>query len=710
MSQPLELAIIRVYNQAQRVIGTAFLVDDTRAITCAHVIQDALGSSQKAELSPQLTVKIDFPLLLQQKTCFARVVFLDHEKDIAGLELTSDAPLGAQPVRLVIPDGELWEHTFRAIGFSMPEGVWASGVLRGKNAEGWIQIEDTKSAGYGIQPGFSGAPVWDEALQAVVGMVVAADKNQNVKAAFCIPCSMLAGWNLLQNKIKPAQQKAHLFLSYKRDVQPDQKVVDYLTSNLPAQGYTVFTDTTIRMGENWLERIDEELTKSDFLVVVLSEASADSEMVQSEIHRAYELRKKNGHPQVLPIRAIYDDLLPYSISAFLNPLQYIIWNSDGDSERVTKELIQAMQGQLPAKLPHEVNSVMLEGIISKPVPEFDARILDDLQMPGGTVRLQDKFYVERNEDAQLKNEMKKRIGSTVTIRAARQSGKSSLLVRGIQQVKQAGVDTILLDMQRVDKDHLASLDIFLRYFAEYILFKLSEDTEIIDKYWRRSLSPQEKLTSLIEDRILEKDDRKLLIGMDEIDRLLETSFSSEFFGLVRSWHNLRASDERWERLSSIMVISTEPYLLISDGNQSPFNVGTNLYLQDFNAAQIQDLDTRHGSPVTGKAFDELVNVFGGHPFLTRKALYLLVAEGLSWENLKATAAEEHGPFGDHLRRYHWMIQQDPALKDALKSIIKNNKCSEEMLHRLLQAGLVKASGDFAKCRCGLYRIYFEDKL
>jgi len=709
MSQPLELAIIRVYDQSQRVIGTAFLVDDTRAITCAHVIQDALGGAQKIDLSPQVTVKIDFPLLLQQKTCFARVVFLDHEKDIAGLELTSDAPLGAQPVRLVIPDGELWKHTFRAIGFSMPEGVWASGVLRGKNAEGWIQIEDIKNTGYSIQPGFSGAPVWDEELQAVVGMVVAADKNQNVKAAFCIPCSMLVSWDLLQNKVKPSQQKAHLFLSYKRDVQPDQKVVDYLSKNLPSQGYTIFTDTTIRMGENWLERIDEELTKSDFLVVVLSEASADSEMVQSEIHRAYELRKKNGQPQVLPIRAIYDDLLPYSISAFLNPLQYIVWNDDSDNERVAKELIQAMQGQLPAKIPHEITSVLSKENIAKPVPEFDARILDELQMPGGTVKLQDKFYVERNEDARLKTEMK-RMGSTVTIRAARQSGKSSLLVRGIQQAKQAGVDTILLDMQRVDKDHLASLDIFLRYFAEYIIFKLSEDTEIIDKYWRRSLSPQEKLTSLIEDRILEKDDRKLLIGMDEIDRLLETSFSSEFFGLVRSWHNLRASDERWERLSSIMVISTEPYLLISDSNQSPFNVGTNLYLQDFNTVQIQELNLRHGSPVVGKEFDELVNVFGGHPFLTRKALYLLVAEGLSWENLKATSVEEHGPFGDHLRRYHWMIQKDPDLKAALRSIIKNNKCSEEMLHRLLQAGLVKASGDFVKCRCDLYRMYFEDKL
>jgi hypothetical protein len=198
--------------------------------------------------------------------------------------------------------------------------------------------------------------------------------------------------------------------------------------------------------------------------------------------------------------------------------------------------------------------------------------------------------------------------------------------------------------------------------------------------------------------------------MDEIDLLLETSFSNEFFGLLRSWHNLRATDEIWRKLSTIMVISTEPYLLISDAHQSPFNVGMNLYLQDFNSNQIHDLNQRHGDPLNGNEFDELVQGFGGHPYLTRKALYLLVAEEMPWQKLKATAAEDHGPFGDHLRRYHGMIQKDPALKDALKSIIRNGKCPDELLHRLLQAGLVKASGDVAKCRCDLYRIYFEDKL
>lgn len=712
MDQPqnLELAIIRVYNLSQRVIGTAFLVDDTRAVTCAHVIQDALGTSTKIELTQQLTVKIDFPLLPQQKTCYARISFVDHEADIAGLELTSDPPRGAQSVRMVIPDVELWEHEFRAIGFPMAEGVWVTGVIRGKNAEGWVQVEDTKNTGYSIQPGFSGAPVWDEELKAVVGMVVAADKNINVKAAFFLPCERLTQWEVLKNKIKPSQQEARLFISYQRDAQPDQGIVDYLTENLSDLGYTLFIDKeSLRAGADWLERIDEELQTSDFLVVLLSAASANSEMVKAEIYRAYEHRKKNGNPRVLPIRVAYHETLPFSIAAFLNPFQYVTWEGESDNNRVAQEIVQAVQGELPMKEPPEKPQVTMEEKITRPVPEFDVRVLDELREPGGTLRLQDKFYVKRDEDRRMDNEIK-HLGSTITIRAARQTGKSSLLVRGLDQAKQSGADTILMDMQRVDKDHLISLDVFLRYLAEYILTKLSQDTEVIDRYWRKRLSPQEKLTILLEDFVFDKVHRNLTVGLDEIDDLLQTSFYSGFFGLLRSWFNRRADDERWDKLSTIMVISTEPYLLISDIHESPFNVGVTLNLKDFNTSQVQDLNVRHGEPVAGKEFDELNQIFGGHPYLTRKALYLLAVERQSWKDLKKTAAEEDGPFADHLRRYHWMIQKDPALREALKSIIKNNKCSDELLHRLLQAGLVKASGDFVKCRCDLYRVYFEDKL
>jgi len=44
-------------------------------------------------------------------------------------------------------------------------------VLR--EAAGWVQLEDVKQQGYAAEPGFSGAPIWDEEAKAVVGMAVA---------------------------------------------------------------------------------------------------------------------------------------------------------------------------------------------------------------------------------------------------------------------------------------------------------------------------------------------------------------------------------------------------------------------------------------------------------------------------------------------------------------------------------------------------------
>ncbi|MFQ5855746.1 MAG: hypothetical protein ACE5LU_08915 [Anaerolineae bacterium] len=109
------------------------------------------------------------------------------------LELTSDPPAESRPVCLVTAD-DLWDHSFRALGFlaGYEQGVWASGVLRGPQADGWLQIEDTTETGYLIAPGFSGGPVWDDVLGGVVGMIVAADLEPGTRAAFLTPTDILA--------------------------------------------------------------------------------------------------------------------------------------------------------------------------------------------------------------------------------------------------------------------------------------------------------------------------------------------------------------------------------------------------------------------------------------------------------------------------------------------------------------------------------------
>ena len=193
MTTSLNSAIARIRAARGTVVGTGFLVTDCHVLTCAHVVTGVLGLLHRAPPSPQADLHLDFPLLAPESTLTTRVSHWQPAVDIAVLELTADPPAESKPVRLVTAD-DLWGHSFRALGFpaGYEQGVWASGVLRSRQADGWLQVEDTKETGYLIAPGFSGGPVWDDVLGGVVGMIVAADTDEKIKAAFLIPADVLA--------------------------------------------------------------------------------------------------------------------------------------------------------------------------------------------------------------------------------------------------------------------------------------------------------------------------------------------------------------------------------------------------------------------------------------------------------------------------------------------------------------------------------------
>lgn len=192
MTTPFESAIVRVCSTDGTIVGVGFLVTDRHILTCAHVVTSALGLLHDTPDPPEADLHLDFPLLASGQVLTARVSHWQPVTDVAGLKLTSEPPPGAKPVRLVVAD-DLWGHSFRALGFpaGYDQGVWASGVSRSRQADGWLQIEDPKMTGYLIAPGFSGGPVWDDVLEGVVGMVVAADTSERVKAAFLIPADVL---------------------------------------------------------------------------------------------------------------------------------------------------------------------------------------------------------------------------------------------------------------------------------------------------------------------------------------------------------------------------------------------------------------------------------------------------------------------------------------------------------------------------------------
>jgi hypothetical protein len=201
MQEPLAASLVRIRTFDGRVVGAGFLVGERQILTCAHVISQALGLADAPVDLPQAAVSLDFPFVSPHTLFTAKVVLwcpplADGSDDIAGLELQGEPPAGVEAVRFS-EAADVWEHPFRALGFpaGYDDGVWATGRLLGRQATDWVMIEDVKTQGFAVGPGFSGTPVWDTQLAGVVGMVVAASRPADTKAAFVIPLDVLvAAW------------------------------------------------------------------------------------------------------------------------------------------------------------------------------------------------------------------------------------------------------------------------------------------------------------------------------------------------------------------------------------------------------------------------------------------------------------------------------------------------------------------------------------
>ena len=198
MALQLERSIVRIRKEDRSIVGSGFLTNNNTILTCAHVISAALNIQDYPKM-PESSIYLDFPLLDSGGNCkifSAHVVSWspESEEDIASLEVDDQLPQGAQSIILTnANEVDLWGHNFRAFGFpaTLDNGVWASGVLRAKTANGWIHIEDIKDQGHRVEPGFSGSPVWDDELKSVVGMVVAAETEPGKKVAFIMPAKFL---------------------------------------------------------------------------------------------------------------------------------------------------------------------------------------------------------------------------------------------------------------------------------------------------------------------------------------------------------------------------------------------------------------------------------------------------------------------------------------------------------------------------------------
>ena len=507
-------------------------------------------------------------------------------------------------------------------------------------------------------------------------------------------------------------EQLRIFLSYKRHAEPDAEVVAAVHQALESAGHKVFIDRSMTIGTHWAEEIRQEILRADFFIIFASADACNSEMLIEETRTAFHAYHEKGHPITLPVRVNYFDPFQYPLDKYLNHIQWAKWRDAADTPAIIEQLQAAIDRGISPPIQPEMADELHHSkppVIPQPQPSAPLS-RQRLELPEGTMDPHSVYYVERDSD-RIALEAIRRSGVTITIKAPRQMGKSSLMMRVMEAAKnQHEKQAVFLDFQLFDQAAFHDADTFFRQFC----FWLTEELELADEteqYFSSPLGNSQRTTRYISRYILRQVGRPLVLAMDEVENIFESDFRSDFFGMLRAWHNMRRPGTPWNNLDLVLVTSTEPYQLIENLNQSPFNVGEVIDLNSFDSTQVQNLNHLHGDPLNAAELQLLMELLGGHPYLVRRALYLVAGGRISAADLFGQADDDRGPFGDHLRYHLFRLHNRPELIDAFRQVITQNRCHDERIaYRLQGAGLVRRSGSQVLPRFKLYADFFGKRL
>ncbi|HLK61319.1 MAG TPA: AAA-like domain-containing protein [Chthonomonadaceae bacterium] len=374
-------------------------------------------------------------------------------------------------------------------------------------------------------------------------------------------------------------------------------------------------------------------------------------------------------------------------------------------ERVLKEQLGSVPSPTTQALFAQLRAHVPQADASNPTPAPPVALVA-LEPEGGAVPLDSSFYLLRSTDEEFESAIARR-DSIVLVKGARQMGKTSLLARGLQQARQAGAKIVLTDLQKLTSAQMATADTLFFHLAEAMAEQLELEVAL-EAVWNPQRGWNVNFERFLRREVLGKVETHVVWGLDEVDRLFGHPFSTEVFGLFRSWHNERSLNPGgpWSRLTLAIAYATEAHLFITDLNQSPFNVGTRLALEEFSLAEVAEVNRRYASPLKDTA--EVARYYalvGGNPYLVRRGLHAMATQGQDIAAFELEAEQESGVFGDHLRRMVSALGQDAALCEAVRTLLKGELLSNpDSFYRLRSAGIVVGrSTEEAQLRCRLYR-------
>jgi tetratricopeptide (TPR) repeat protein len=238
---------------------------------------------------------------------------------------------------------------------------------------------------------------------------------------------------------------------------------------------------------------------------------------------------------------------------------------------------------------------------------------------GGTLRRDAPSYITRRADEEL---LKQTLaGEYCNVLAARQMGKSSLMVRTADRLRAAGARAAIIDLTAIGTEVTVDEWYFglIARLARQLRLQTDEQT-----WWkaRPETSSVQRFSDFVHEVVLQEITEPTVVFIDEIDSTLRLIFTDDFFAAIRAMFNARAEEPAYQRISFVLLGVARPADLIKDRTRTPYNVGVNIDLTDFTFDEAQGvfgpvLEAAH----PGQGTDLLQCVLdwtGGQPYLTQK--------------------------------------------------------------------------------------------
>lgn len=331
---------------------------------------------------------------------------------------------------------------------------------------------------------------------------------------------------------------------------------------------------------------------------------------------------------------------------------------------------------------------------------------------GGIVPLNSPLYVARACDTELVAALDQQ-QSIILIKGARQTGKSSLLARGLQAARARTWAAYHTDCEQFSAEDLLTSQAFyarlLGTLAEQGDHEFAQDAD-----WRPLLGAAGNLERFLRRKVLAATESPVLWALDGVDRLFKTDYYNEFFAFLRGLHTKRATEPivPWERFTILIATATEAHLYIRDLSQSPFNVGTRIALEDFDTGLSLDL-CRRLAPLgwSDENRQRLYRLLGGNSYLLVRGLNEIETRRMDIDTFERLVVQPDSPYRDHLECALRLLAADGDLRADMLAVLRGDLCTDVGFYRLRSAGLLNgASPERARPRCGLYAEYFARHL